>query len=60
MTILHTFPPGFFDRYITGPCNNPLCSHPDCWEMRVELREFAEEQLRQKFAHARRKRQVRR
>ncbi len=58
--ILHTFPAGFFDRHMTGPCNSPVCRHPDCWEMRIELREYAERQLLRHIAHARRKAKVRR
>jgi hypothetical protein len=54
------FPPGFWDRWQAGPCNNALCGHPWCPVQRAELREFGLAQAARYVRHSTRKRLVRR
>ena len=59
MSVHTTFPEGFFDRYLTGPCNNPACAHPWCWKQRLELREFGEKVMVRTIKSQKRKRMAR-
>jgi hypothetical protein len=49
------FPPGFWDRWQAGPCNNPLCGHAWCPVQRAELREFGMRLFQRQTRHAQRK-----